>query len=45
MSPSKSEIVIRRLQIEHLRETLGIGTVCPRLSWQIETEAREASRE
>jgi alpha-L-rhamnosidase len=28
---------IQRLQIEHLRENLGIGTDRPRLSWQIET--------
>jgi alpha-L-rhamnosidase len=32
-----SSVVITRLQIEHLRETLGIGTDHPRLSWQIET--------
>ena len=30
-------IHISRLQIEHLRETLGIGTEHPRLSWQVET--------
>jgi alpha-L-rhamnosidase len=34
---SRSEIVVSRLQIEHLREPLGIGTACPRLSWQVET--------
>ena len=28
------------LQIEHLRETLGIGTDRPRLSWQTATDAR-----
>lgn len=32
-----SEISIQRLQIEHLRETLGTGTDRPRLSWQIKT--------
>ena len=30
-------VSISQLQIEHLYETLGIGTACPRLSWQIET--------
>jgi alpha-L-rhamnosidase len=35
MSPS--EVTISRLQIEHLRETLGIGADRPRLSWQVET--------
>jgi alpha-L-rhamnosidase len=31
------KLSVQRLQIEHLRETLGIGTNRPRLSWQIET--------
>ncbi len=35
MTPS--EISIQRLQIEHLRETLGIGIDRPRLSWRVET--------
>jgi alpha-L-rhamnosidase len=30
-------LVISRVQIEHLREPLGIGAARPRLSWQIET--------
>ena len=29
------------VRIEHLRETLGIGTAQPRLSWMINTESRE----
>ena len=35
----QSETVISRLQVEHLRETLGIGFARPRLSWQIEAAA------
>lgn len=35
MSPNK--MIVSRVQIEHLRETLGIGAERPRLSWQIET--------
>ena len=31
---------ISSLQIEHLQETLGIGTSEPRLSWQVETSAQ-----
>src|SRR5687767_11267142 len=27
-----------QLQVEHLRETLGIGTDSPRLSWIVETD-------
>ena len=38
MSPSPSDVTLQRVQIEHLHETLGIGTACPRLSWQVETE-------
>ena len=30
-----------RLQVEHLRETLGIGTAEPRLSWTIETDIQD----
>ena len=33
-----SEVTVSSIQIEHLRETLGIGISQPRLSWQIETE-------
>jgi alpha-L-rhamnosidase len=33
-----TSLTISQLQIEHLRETLGIGTFRPRLSWIIETE-------
>uniref|UniRef100_A0A7C1JVN4 alpha-L-rhamnosidase n=1 Tax=Caldilinea aerophila TaxID=133453 RepID=A0A7C1JVN4_9CHLR len=36
---SQSETTISRLQVEHLRETLGIGFARPRLSWQIEATA------
>ncbi len=32
-----TNVSISQLQIEHLYETLGIGTACPRLSWKIET--------
>ncbi len=41
MSPSKSksECTISSLRLEHLRETLGIGTDRPRLSWTVETAA------
>ena len=35
MTPTN--VTIAHLQIEHLRETLGIGSACPRLSWQVET--------
>jgi len=35
----QSETTISRLQVEHLRETLGIGFARPRLSWQIEAAA------
>ncbi|MCS6827848.1 MAG: glycoside hydrolase family 78 protein [Caldilinea sp.] len=34
---SQSEIMVSRLQVEHLRETIGIGFTRPRLSWQVET--------
>lgn len=34
------KVIITRLQIEHLREILGIGTASPRLSWMIETSAQ-----
>jgi alpha-L-rhamnosidase len=37
MFPSHSDVIVTRVQIEHLRETLGIGIDRPRLSWQIET--------
>ena len=33
-----SQVTVSSLQIEHLRENLGIGINRPRLSWQIETE-------
>jgi alpha-L-rhamnosidase len=36
-----SQVSIPRIQIEHLRENLGIGTQQPRLSWQIETTAKD----
>lgn len=36
---SQSETTISRLQVEHLRETLGIGFARPRLSWQVESAA------
>ncbi len=32
-----SEATVPNLQIEHLRETLGIGSASPRLSWRVET--------
>ena len=32
-----SKVTVSSVQIEHLRETLGIGTSRPRLSWRIET--------
>jgi alpha-L-rhamnosidase len=35
---SKTTLNVR---IEHLRETLGIGTAQPRLSWMVNTESRE----
>lgn len=40
MSLSKSEVVISRLQIEHLCATLGIGVDRPHLSWMVETTAQ-----
>ena len=33
-----SEVTVSNIQIEHLRENLGIGISQPRLSWRIETE-------
>lgn len=36
---SQSETAISRIQVEHLRETLGIGFARPRLSWQVEAVA------
>ena len=39
MAASLPSVTISRLQVEHLRETLGIGAACPRLSWQIQTDA------
>lgn len=33
-------LVISKLQIEHLRETLGLGESRPRLSWVVETTAQ-----
>jgi alpha-L-rhamnosidase len=36
---SISEIRVTHVRAEHLRETLGIGTSQPRLSWRIETDA------
>ncbi|MCB0008579.1 MAG: family 78 glycoside hydrolase catalytic domain [Anaerolineales bacterium] len=35
-----NEVVVSRLKIEHLRETLGVGVPSPRLSWQVKTEAQ-----
>ncbi|MFN8531100.1 MAG: family 78 glycoside hydrolase catalytic domain [Anaerolineae bacterium] len=35
-----SQVNVTDLHIEHLRETLGIGTSKPRLSWRIETDAQ-----
>ena len=35
-----SELSISRLQIEHLQNSLGIGTSTPRLSWQVETSLK-----
>ncbi|MCB0015944.1 MAG: hypothetical protein KDE34_28710, partial [Anaerolineales bacterium] len=35
-----NEVVVSRLKIEHLRETLGVGVPSPRLSWQVITEAQ-----
>ena len=37
MTQSGFQVTISSLQIEHLRETLGIGTDRPRLSWIVET--------
>ena len=34
MTPNN--ITISQLQIEHLRETLGVGSALPRLSWQVD---------
>lgn len=34
-----SDISVVNLQIEHLQETLGIGTAAPRLSWQVASSA------
>ena len=34
----KPSVTISRFRIEHLRETLGIGTDRPRLSWMVETD-------
>ncbi|OQA18593.1 MAG: hypothetical protein BWY63_01995 [Chloroflexi bacterium ADurb.Bin360] len=31
------EVGVSRVWLEYLRETLGIGVPCPRLSWQVET--------
>jgi len=31
------EVGVSRVWLEHLREALGIGMTCPRLSWQVET--------
>ena len=31
-------ISVSRIRVEHLRETLGIGEACPRISWQVETD-------
>lgn len=35
-----TKVSIARIQIEHLRQALGIGTSSPRLSWQVETSAQ-----
>ena len=35
-----NEVVVSRLKIEHLRETLGVGVPSPRLSWQVISEAQ-----
>ena len=36
-----TSITTLNVRIEHLRETLGIGTAQPRLSWMVNTESRE----
>ncbi len=38
--PPRLEVVVSKVQIEHLRETLGIGADRPRLSWQVTTESK-----
>ncbi|MCA9838955.1 MAG: family 78 glycoside hydrolase catalytic domain [Trueperaceae bacterium] len=35
-----SELQVDRVQVEHLRETLGIGIARPRLSWQLKTDLK-----
>lgn len=40
MTTPESTSIDLSLQIEHLRETLGIGAARPRLSWRVTTEAR-----
>ncbi len=40
MFPPRLEVVVSKVQIEHLRETLGIGADRPRLSWQVTTERK-----
>ena len=40
MSLSQDRVTVWRLQVEHLRETLGVGAACPRLSWLVKTDAR-----
>jgi alpha-L-rhamnosidase len=40
MVSSGSVVTIGDLRVEHLRETLGIGTSQPRLSWTIDTECQ-----
>jgi len=36
-----TQILSVKLQVEHLRETLGVGTAHPRLSWVIETDVHD----
>ncbi len=41
MTPQNAtSLSVGNLQVEHLRETLGIGVACPRLSWMVETGAQ-----
>jgi alpha-L-rhamnosidase len=40
MSQSESTALDLQLQIEHVREPLGIGAARPRLSWRVTTAAR-----
>ncbi|HMN59324.1 MAG TPA: family 78 glycoside hydrolase catalytic domain [Anaerolinea sp.] len=40
MENSTPESISVKLHIEHLREALGIGAAAPRLSWQVQTAAK-----